>query len=93
VTLAGGTDRFSRNFGNYQYTQCNIPEERSIHPYCGGSLKSATWKVFTPRYEMCLSIQRSYFVPKLLISVLLASAVLSADTWGLHFNRSETRGF
>ena len=93
MTLEDGTDRFFRNFVNYQYTLRNIPEERGTYPYRGGSLKLAGWKVFTARHEKSLSIKKSCFVLKVLISVLRACTVLFVNAWGVHFNRSETQGF
>jgi len=37
-----GTDRSSRNVGNYHYSLRNIPEERDSHLLRGGSLKSCS---------------------------------------------------
>jgi len=40
LTHEDGTDRFSRNIGNYQFTQRNIPEERRSLLHGELSLKS-----------------------------------------------------
>jgi hypothetical protein len=40
LTSNNGTNKFSRNVGNYQYTLRNIPEERRPHLKRGGSEKS-----------------------------------------------------
>jgi hypothetical protein len=40
LTPENGTDRLSRNVGNYQATLRNIPEERSSHINSDGRLKS-----------------------------------------------------
>ena len=40
VTLEDGTNRLLPNVGKYQFTLCNIPEERRSHLHRGGNLKS-----------------------------------------------------
>ena len=40
--IEDGTDRVSRNVGNYQSTLRNIQEEQRSHFHCGGSLKSCS---------------------------------------------------
>jgi len=39
-TLVDGTNRLSRNVGNYKGTLCSIPKERRYHLHSGGNLKS-----------------------------------------------------
>jgi len=39
-TFEEGTDRLSRNVGNYHHSLRNNPEECSSHLLCGGSLQS-----------------------------------------------------
>jgi hypothetical protein len=45
VTLGDGTYTLSGNVANYQYTLCNIPEERRSHLHRGGSLRSRISKL------------------------------------------------
>jgi hypothetical protein len=40
LILEDGTDRLSRNVGNYQFMLRNIPEDPRSHLHDGGSLKS-----------------------------------------------------
>jgi hypothetical protein len=40
LTLEDGTDKLSRNIGDYQSTLHNIPEEQRFNLHGGGSLKS-----------------------------------------------------
>jgi hypothetical protein len=40
TSVTNGTSRLSRNFVNYQYMLCNIPEERGFRLHRGGNLKS-----------------------------------------------------
>ena len=40
LTLEYGTDKLSRNVGNYHYSLRNTPKERMSHLPSGGSLKS-----------------------------------------------------
>jgi hypothetical protein len=73
LTLEDGTDRLSRNVGNYESTLRNIPEERRSPLHRGGNLKSrvvqvgcrSNWRGFAfTFYHMTAFYVRKSFLSK-----------------------------
>ena len=52
LNYTGGTDKLSRNVGNYRSTLRNITEEQISHFHGGGSLKSRTNVLFPCNYGL-----------------------------------------